>query len=113
MVKAYAEHVKGEMAAQAQQAAAFNRHLIAKARETFGQDLPRFAREADAGGRAVFGEEVWGEMRKITAFVNDPRIITALSRHGRAQQTDGGAGAGGEKRKENDLAQRWHSSSVG
>lgn len=113
VVFAYVEYAKAQNAAQVKAAREYNAHLIADAKQKFGPDLPRFAREADAGGRSIFGDEIWNEMRTITAFSNDPRIIERLAAVGRGVQTDPGADpaspAGNHK---DDLAERWLKTSV-
>lgn len=60
----------------------------------FGEDLPRMAKEANAGGKAIFGK-FWNSLRGIPEFCNQPDVIRGLAAHGRSISNDPGAGSDG------------------
>lgn len=60
----------------------------------FGEDLPRMAKEANAGGKAIFGK-FWQILRGIPEFCNQPDVIRGLAAHGRSISNDQGAGGDG------------------
>ena len=90
LVKAYSSHMQSIMKAQAEAADAFNNGLIAQCKERFGEDFQKVVAYAKQGGRAVFGEKIWNEMKKTPAFVNNPDIMEKLAEIGRKSATDGG-----------------------
>ena len=87
---------------------------LAEATKTeLGADLSRFVTEAKAGGEALFGAEVWKELRTIPAFCNDVRIVKALAAHGRSVGSDTGthAGSGSDSRNKKFSFGSWAKSS--
>lgn len=82
--------------------------MVAATKAELGADMPAFVQHARAGGRAVFGDELWAELSSVAAFGSDVRVIKALAAVGRSVATDTGAGAkpagSGE---EKDFFQRW------
>lgn len=90
VVKAYAEFAQAQYKAQAEAADAFNNALIQECKNRFGDDLKKVASFAKQGGKAVFGERIWNEMKTIPAFANNPDIMEKLAEVGRKFATDGG-----------------------
>jgi hypothetical protein len=77
-----------------------------------GNDLPRFAAEAVRGGRYLFGDDLWNELKAVPHFSNDVRVVKALAALGRSLKNDPGpGGAGGGNFEPNDFADRWINSS--
>ena len=60
----------------------------------FGEDLPRIAKEANVGGKAIFGK-LWNTLRGIPEFSNQADVIRGLAAHGRSVMDDGGTGGDG------------------
>lgn len=90
LVKAYASHAQAYAKAQAEAADAFNKGLIAECEKRFGADVKKIAALAKAGGRAIFGDTIWNEMKKTPAFANNPDIMERLAEFGRKIATDSG-----------------------
>lgn len=90
LVKAYASHAQAYAKAQAEAADAFNNGLIAECEKRFGADVKKVAALAKAGGRAIFGEKIWNEMKKTPAFANNPDIMERLADFARKFATDSG-----------------------
>ena len=90
LVKAYASHAQAYAKAQAEAADAFNNGLIAECEKRFGADVKKVAALAKAGGKAIFGEKIWNEMKKTPAFANNPDIMERLAEYGRKISTDSG-----------------------
>lgn len=90
VIKAYAEYTKAQAKAQAEAADGFNNGLIKQCQERFGEDLPKVAQLAKSGGREVFGDKIWNEMKKIAAFANNPDILEKLAAVGQRVATDRG-----------------------
>lgn len=90
LVKAYASHAQAYAKAQAEAADAFNNGLIAECEKRFGADVKKVAALAKAGGRAIFGDTIWNEMKKTPAFANNPDIMERLAEFGRKIATDSG-----------------------
>lgn len=108
LVKAYTGHVLEE-ARRAQEAQeAFNAELVRQCRERWGADLGRVARRADAGGKAIFGEKLWNEIRSVRQFANNPDIMERLAVYGRAAASDRGVSSdrGGRPEKTATLSQQ-------
>lgn len=87
-------YVQGEIArARAEQEAqdAFNEELRNQCRARWGADLRSVAKAAGQGGRIVFGDKIWNEMKGIESFANNPDIMERLAIVGRRFAEDGGA----------------------
>lgn len=88
------KYVQGEIArARAAQEAqdAFNAELRNQCRQRWGADTMSVAKAANAGGRAVFGDRIWNEMKGIESFANNPDIMERLAMVGKRLAVDGGA----------------------
>ena len=86
--------------------------MAAATEKELGADLPRFAAEAVRGGRYLFGDELWNELKAVPHFSNDVRVVKALAALGRSLKNDPGpGGAGGGNFEPNDFANRWINSS--
>jgi hypothetical protein len=87
--------------------------LAEATRTELGADLPRFVTEAKAGGEALFGAEVWKELRAIPAFCNDVRIVKALAAFGRSVASDPGthSSSGSDSRNKKFSFAGWAKSS--
>ncbi len=91
VVRAYAGFVQ-ERARLAQEAEdAFNDGLVKECSRRFGDDLRKVAAYAARGGRAVFGDALWDEMKGVPQFANNPDIMERLAEVGRRATPDGGA----------------------
>lgn len=91
VVRAYAGFVQ-ERARLAQEAEdAFNDGLVRECERRFGDDLRKVAAYAARGGRAVFGDALWDEMKGVPQFANNPDIMERLAEVGRRATPDGGA----------------------
>lgn len=91
VVRAYAGFVQ-ERARLAQEAEdAFNDGLVKECARRFGDDLRKVAAYAARGGRAVFGDALWDEMKGVPQFANNPDIMERLAEIGRRATPDGGA----------------------
>lgn len=91
VVRAYAGFVQ-ERARLAQEAEdAFNDGLVRECGRRFGDDLRKVAAYAARGGRAVFGDALWDEMKGVPQFANNPDIMERLAEIGRRATPDGGA----------------------
>lgn len=90
LVKAYASHAQAYAKAQAEAADAFNNGLIAECEKRFGADVKKVAALAKQGGRAIFGDKIWNEMKKTPAFANNPDIMERLADFARKFATDSG-----------------------
>ena len=75
--------------------------LAETTKQELGADLPRFVSEAKAGGGALFGADVWAELKQIPAFCNDVRIVKALAAHGRSVQHDHGSASSSDANSRN------------
>jgi hypothetical protein len=90
VVKAYCEFAQRQAKAQMEAQDAFSRGLVAECQKRFGEDLKKVATLAKQGGLAIFGEQIWNEMKKVPAFANNPDIMERLAEAGRRYATDGG-----------------------
>ena len=90
VIKAYAEYTKAQAKAQAEAADSFNNGLIQECQKRFGEDLQKIAGYAKTGGREIFGDKIWNEMKAIPQFANNPDIMEKLAEFGRRVSTDGG-----------------------
>lgn len=94
LVGVYAAYALGEQV-KAQKAHMDQLKTIREAtQKEFGEDLPRIAKEANAGGKAIFGK-FWQILRGIPEFCNQPDVIRGLAAHGRSISNDQGAGGDG------------------
>ncbi len=94
VVRAYTGHALEQARLAAEREEAFNASLVAACRERWGADVRRVARLADAGGRAVFGDDLWGEIRSVRQFANNPDIMERLAAFGRGASPDRGVSPG-------------------
>ena len=86
--------------------------MAEQTQKELGADLPRFAAEAVRGGRYLFGDELWAELKAVPHFSNDVRVVKALAALGRTLKNDPGpGGAGGGNMDPKDFADAWISSS--
>lgn len=86
--------------------------MAEQTQKELGADLPRFAAEAVRGGRYLFGDELWAELKAVPHFSNDVRVVKALAALGRSLKNDPGPGGdGGGNFEPNDFADRWINSS--
>lgn len=77
-------------------------------KEEFGKDLPRFAKEANAGGKAIFGEQGWNWLKSIPEFCNQAFVIKGLAEVGRSIGNDTGTGGdGGRDSEQGFSAEGW------
>lgn len=90
IVKAYTEYALEQNRKAVEQAEAFNGQLVASCRERWGKDLRRVARLADAGGKTIFGDKLWNEIRSVRQFANNPDIMERLAAFGRGAASDKG-----------------------
>lgn len=105
VISAYAEYTKEVARRQAVAADAFNAGLIRQCEERFGADLRKVASYAKKGGAAIFGDALWGQMKTVPQFANNPDVMERLAAYGRSIATDGGKvtpdeGRGGEDRSD-------------
>ncbi len=105
VISAYAEYTKEVARRQAVAADAFNAGLIRQCEERFGADLRKVASYARKGGAAIFGDALWGQMKTVPQFANNPDVMERLAEYGRRIATDGGKvtpdeGRGGEDRSD-------------
>lgn len=109
IVGAYAEYQKARYAEQVQAEQTAVTQLAEATRTELGKDLPTFVADAKKGGAALFGPELWAQLKAIPAFANDVRVIKALAAYGRSIKTDDGAGTpgGGSKKDEGFTADGW------
>ena len=90
IVKAYTDFQRKQVAAQQERSEQFLSGLVDQCRERFGDDLQKICALAKAGGRKIFGDELWNVMRQERAFANNPDIIERLAAFGRSAQDDKG-----------------------
>jgi len=90
LVKAYTKHQQNLAKQYAEQQDAFNKDLIKQCKERFGGDLNKIVGLARIGGREVFGDKIWNEMKKVPSFANNPEILEKLAEQGRRVAPDGG-----------------------
>lgn len=90
VVKAYTEYALGLNRKAVENEEAFNSQLVTACRERWGKDLGRVARLADAGGRNIFGDKLWNEIRSVRQFANNPDIMERLAAFGRGASGDRG-----------------------
>ena len=64
-------------------------------RQEFGDNLRQALGDTQAAGLALFGAELWDEIRTIKALTNDKRFIRAMSAYGRSRRNDNGGPAPG------------------
>ncbi|MFA6810416.1 MAG: hypothetical protein WCR47_05085 [Desulfoplanes sp.] len=94
LVGVYAAYALGEQV-KAQKAHMDQLKTIREAtQKEFGEDLPRIAKEANVGGKAIFGK-LWNTLRGIPEFSNQADVIRGLAAHGRSVMDDGGTGGDG------------------
>ncbi len=94
LVGVYAAYALGEQV-KAQKAHMDQLKTIREAtQKEFGEDLPRIAKEANVGGKAIFGK-FWQILRGIPEFCNQPDVIRGLAAHGRSISNDQGTGGDG------------------
>lgn len=91
IVKAYTEYRRAEIAQAQAQRDAFINGLVKLSNERFGKDIKNVTTLAKAGGRKIFGDKLWNEMRTIPEFANNPDIIERLAAFGRTVREDQGA----------------------
>jgi hypothetical protein len=107
IAKANAAYQVSQMKAEAQRSNELMGAMVAKVKETFGNDLPAVIGLAKKGGATLFGREVWAELASVPAFSNDHRIIAALAHFGRSISPDQGPGGGSGGGAEKDFFTRW------
>ena len=111
VIKAYADYAKDLAKRQAEAADAFNNGLIQECQKRFGDDLRKVVGFAKTGGRAIFGDRIWNEMKTIPAFANNPDIMERLAEFGRKVSTDGGKvspSGGGDDEDRGDVLHRMY-----
>ncbi len=112
IIAAYGEHMKAQVAEQVKTEREFITGLVTTAKTELGNDLPVFVADAKKGGAALFGNELWAQLKAVPALANDVRFIKALAAYGRSIKTDDGAGAaGGGGLQPKDFADAWIASS--
>lgn len=111
LVGVYAAYALGEQV-KAQKAHMDQLKTIREAtQKEFGEDLPRIAKEANVGGKAIFGK-LWNTLRGIPEFSNQADVIRGLAAHGRSISNDQGAGGDGGGGKDKGFsADGWINSS--
>ena len=96
LVAAFAQYQKTQIINQKEADAQVNRNLVAACRKEFGGDLAMRVKEANAGGEAIYGKELYAVLKGIRSFANDPAILAAHAAYGRSVSDDtGGSGKGG------------------
>lgn len=93
IVKAYTDFQRKQVAAAQEQQDQFLNGLVAECQKRFGDDLKQICALAKAGGRHVFGDELWNVMKQERAFANNPDIIERLAAIGRTVKDDHGVTA--------------------
>jgi hypothetical protein len=99
-----AEQAKGVLATVAlldkvrndRQAAAENTVLanLRKEAETeFGDDFRKVVGDAQAGAVALFGAELWEDIKSVRALTHDKRFLRAMASYGRSRRSDTGGPA--------------------
>jgi uncharacterized protein YeaC (DUF1315 family) len=107
IAKANAAYQVAQMKAENERNKVVMGQMVAKTKETFGNDLPAVVGLAKKGGSALFGKELWAELAAVPAFSNDHRVIAALAHFGRSISPDRGPGGGSGGGAEKDFFTRW------
>lgn len=90
LVKAYTSYKQSVAKTVAEKADAFNKELISQCRTRFGSDLKQVVEYARIGGKEIFGDVIWNEMKKVPSFANNPEIVEKLAGWGRKFASDSG-----------------------
>ena len=93
IVKAYTAHQQAQVRAMQERQDKFLNGLVGECKKRFGDDLGRMCELAKAGGKKIFGDEIWNVMRKEPSFANNPDIIEKLAAFGRSEKDDPGVTA--------------------
>ncbi len=111
MIEALVKHQHAQSVEQQKQWDAKLETLVDQAKQEFGPDLPRFVADANKGGRALFGDELWTLLRNVPLFANDARVIKAMASYGRGVSDDHGVQGRDGGDTTTDFATRWVNSS--
>ena len=93
IIKAYTAHQQAQVKAMQEAQDKFLNGLVGECKKRFGDDLGRMCELAKAGGKRIFGDEIWNVMRKEPSFANNPDIIEKLAAFGRSEKDDPGVTA--------------------
>lgn len=91
IVKAYTAYQQGVHNKIVEQNEAYANELVAECKRRFGADLQKTLAYAKAGGRYVFGDNLWNQLKSVKQFCNNPDLIERIAVFGRQVTPDTGA----------------------
>ena len=91
IVKAYTAYQQGVHNKIVEQNEAYANELVEECKRRFGADLNKTLAYAKAGGRHVFGDKLWDQLKSVKQFCNNPDLIERLAVFGRQATPDTGA----------------------
>ena len=91
LVKAYTAYKQAEINKIDEANNAYALALIEEDKKRFGADLQNVVAQAQAGGKHVFGEQIWNQLKTVPQFCNNPDILERLAAIGRTVKPDTGA----------------------
>lgn len=91
IVKAYTAYQQGVQNKIVEANEAYANELVEECKRRFGPDLNKTLAQAKAGGRHVFGDQLWNQLKSVKQFANNPDLIERLAVFGRQVTPDTGA----------------------